>query len=84
MNVTILLYYLTLESYMMSKLKEILNGWSNVIWSSPEVEKLAMDRALICSDCFYNTNNTCSQCGCPLIAKTRSEYSKCPMGKWNK
>ncbi len=68
----------------MSKFKEILSGWANVVWSSPEVEKIAMDRVLVCSDCFYNTNNTCSQCGCPLIAKTRSEYSKCPMGKWEK
>lgn len=66
----------------MSKLKEILNGWTNVIWEKPEVEKMAMDRAIICADCIYNVNNTCSQCGCLLIAKTRSEYSKCPMNKW--
>lgn len=66
----------------MSKLKEILSGWSNVIWENPRIEKIAMDRAVICSECIYNVQNKCSQCSCPLIAKTRSEYSKCPMNKW--
>lgn len=68
----------------MSKLKEILNGWSNVVWPNPKVEKLAMDRALICAECPSNKDNICGECGCPLIAKTRSEYSTCPLGKWSK
>ena len=68
----------------MSKLKEILNGWTNVIWEKPEVEKIAMDRAIVCSTCDKNVNNTCKSCGCFLIAKTRSEYSTCPEGKWIK
>lgn len=68
----------------MSKLKEILNGWTNVIWEKPEVEKMAMDRAIVCSTCDKNVNNICNSCGCPLIAKTRSEYSTCPEGKWIK
>lgn len=68
----------------MSKLQDIIQGWVNVIWENPRIEKIAMDRAVVCSDCFYNVNNTCTSCGCPLIAKTRSEYSKCPMGKWEK
>lgn len=66
----------------MSKLLNIIDGWKNVIWENPRIEKLAMDRAVICGDCFYNVNNTCTRCGCPLVAKTRSEYSKCPMSKW--
>ena len=66
----------------MSKLKEILEGWKNVIWENPRIEKLAMDRAIICGDCSYNINNTCKLCGCPLLSKTRSEYSKCPKGLW--
>lgn len=68
----------------MSKFQEIISGWKNVLWSSPEVEKLAMDRALVCGDCIYNVHNVCSKCSCPLVAKTRSEYSKCPMNKWEK
>jgi rRNA maturation endonuclease Nob1 len=66
----------------MSKLQEILNGWKNVIWEKSEIEKLAMNRAVICSSCDKNVDNVCQSCGCPLIAKTRSEYSKCPEGKW--
>jgi len=66
----------------MSKLQEILSGWKNVIWEKPEIEKIAMDRALICSYCDKNVNSVCQSCGCPLVAKTRSEYSKCPEGKW--
>ncbi len=66
----------------MSKLKEILNGWHNLVWSNPKVEKLAMDRAVICSECPSNVSNICKECGCPLPAKTRSEYSKCPLSKW--
>ena len=66
----------------MSKFKEITNGFKNLIWENPRVEKIAMDRAVICSDCIYNVQNKCSQCGCFLQAKIRSEYSKCPMLKW--
>jgi hypothetical protein len=68
----------------MGKLSEIIDGFKNLVWENPRIEKIAMDRAVICSDCIYNVQNTCSQCGCFLIAKTRSEYSKCPMNKWNK
>ncbi len=66
----------------MSKFKEIINGWSNVIWEKPEVEKIAMDRAVICGNCPENINNVCNICKCPLISKTRSEYSRCPNGLW--
>ena len=66
----------------MNKLQEILNGWKNVIWEDPKIEDLAFKRAIICSDCDKNVNNTCSVCGCPLLAKTRSEFSKCPESKW--
>lgn len=68
----------------MNKFKEIINGWSNVIWEKPEVEKMAMDRALVCSTCLSNVDNKCKECGCFLVAKTRSEYSKCPLSKWSK
>lgn len=79
----------------MSKLKNILNGWSNYVFQSPEIEKLAKDRAVHCSTCPLNVNNTCSKkttvlhdntltsgCGCPLAGLLRSEESKCVLGKW--
>lgn len=66
------------------KLGEIYSGWANLIFPNKEVEELAKQRAEHCSRCEHNVNNTCSLCGCPLAAKTRStkETNKCPIGKW--
>lgn len=64
------------------KAQEIYDGWKNDLFRTPEIEAMAKARAEICSTCFYNINNTCSQCGCPLSKKTRSETSECPMKKW--
>lgn len=70
----------------MSKFQEIINGYKNLIWENPEIEKLAHDRALICAECDININNFCNTekggCGCFIPAKCHSEYSKCPKGKW--
>jgi hypothetical protein len=70
----------------MSKLKDIIQGWSNVIWENPEIEALALERATVCSTCPTNINNVCSSsmggCGCPIIAATRAPYKKCPKGRW--
>lgn len=35
----------------MSKIGNILNGWKNYIWDSPEIEALAIKRAAHCSNC---------------------------------
>lgn len=67
---------------------EIYNGWKNVIFSSPEIEKMAKERAKICVECIINdkpgmrNNKTCRICGCFIPAKVRSEKSKCPLKKW--
>lgn len=79
----------------MSKLKEILNGWTNYVFQTPEIEKLAKDRAVHCSTCPINSGNTCSKrvtvihnnkpvsgCGCPLPGLLRSKNSTCKLGKW--
>lgn len=66
----------------MGKLEEIVSGWTNVLFTDPEVEKEALRRAKICAPCEFNKNNKCSACGCPLVAKTRSTNSKCPKDKW--
>ena len=70
----------------MSKLGLILNGWKNVVWENPRIEKLAESRAKICAECHINVDGYCNTqlggCGCPLIAKLRSEFDKCPQGKW--
>lgn len=66
----------------MGKLSEILDGFKNLIWENPRIEKIAMDRAVVCGTCDKNVNNICQSCGCVLMAKIRSEFSKCPESKW--
>ncbi len=70
------------ENYK-NKLKEIIDGWVNVAFPNPTAERLHRNRALICSQCKFNIKNVCKKCGCPLIAKTRSAKSTCPLKKWN-
>ena len=65
-----------------SKMSEILSGWKNVVFPNEHVEQIAKARAKICSTCEHNVNNRCKKCGCPLIAKTRSMESHCPLKKW--
>jgi hypothetical protein len=75
--------------------KEIINGWKNTVLKDPEVEKLAEVRLAICKECPKQSDNArkngyksarldvhCTECSCPLIAKTRSTLSKCPLNKW--
>ena len=65
------------------KLKEIMYVWLNVAFPNQTAERLHIIRALICSQCEFNIKNVCKKCGCPLIAKTRSVKSTCPLKKWN-
>ncbi len=70
-----------------SKLKQIVTGWANVAFKNKTIEKIAKIRADECSKCEHHELNkikipTCGKCGCPLIAKTRSSGSSCPIGKW--
>ena len=65
-----------------AKVSEIFNGWKNVVFPNEHVEKIAKARASICGDCEYNVRSRCTKCGCPLIAKTRSMQSHCPLKKW--
>lgn len=65
-----------------SKVNEIFNGWKNVVFKNPQVEKIAKARAEICASCKFNIRSRCSKCGCPLIAKTRSMQSHCPLKLW--
>ena len=66
----------------MSKLSQIIEGWSNHIFDNPEVKKLAEARANICATCPENKSNICNKCGCYLPAKTKSPQATCPIEKW--
>lgn len=69
---------------MDNKLSAIVEGWKNFIFHDPEIEKIALERAKICSTCDENTFNICNLCGCVLSAKVRTtkESAKCPLKKW--
>lgn len=62
--------------------QQIGNGWKNVVFRNSEVEELAASRALICNRCKHKDRNKCGLCGCPLIAKQRSEKASCPIRRW--
>ena len=67
-------------------LKEIVSGWMNVIVKTDEVEQASIKRMKICDSCPSKTKqlgiDVCDECSCPLIAKTRSMESRCPLNKW--
>lgn len=74
----------------MSKPGEIAEGWMNVIFRKHEIERISQTRMNICNTCehhskFHDTIRIdvhCTKCGCPLVSKTRSTQSECPIGKW--
>ena len=42
------------------KFREIVEGWKNDAFPTPEILAWAEPRAKICADCPLNINNTCS------------------------
>lgn len=66
----------------MGSLKSIIDGWKNLVWSSPEMEDLAKARANICSLCEENKSGICMKCNCVLSAKVRSITETCPKSLW--
>lgn len=67
-------------------IKLIIQGWINVILdivSDLKYKKYFDHRYNICKICEKNKSGICSVCKCVLKAKTKSENSACPMGKWD-
>lgn len=78
-------------------INKILSGWKNYLNKSEVTEAVAKERAALCASCpharqgklltFVKDNLKevegayCSQCGCPLSAKIRSN-DICPVKKW--
>lgn len=71
----------SVDNSVPGKLKSILTGWKNIVWSSPQVKEIARKRAEICSLCEKNVKNICLDCGCFLPAKARSLDEHCH--KWD-
>lgn len=71
---------------MKINLGEIFEGWKNLIFEDPEVEKVALPRLEICAKCPIRTNGICDStkggCGCVTTAKARCLTCKCPKNKW--
>lgn len=79
----------------MGNISEILEGWRNHIAPPEKLKELititSEERLSICIGCeFNNTPNKiklfsrCKSCGCPLIQKSKSLQSECPMAKWSR
>lgn len=71
-----------------NKFNEIVSGWKNFLFKNEAAEELAKKRLEICVS-NHNQNekcltdrNFCTNCGCFIPAKVRSEKSHCPKGKW--
>lgn len=75
---------------MALKIKEILEGWKNLVWEDPEVEAIAKKRIETCAECNSRSNypqevnlmSRCLACGCVIEAKTRCKGCTCPLNKW--
>jgi Na+-translocating ferredoxin:NAD+ oxidoreductase RNF subunit RnfB len=81
-----------------SLIQSILTGWVNVFFETPEVKAMAEARAVHCGECVNAgpglvaemiddeirevVGLVCTKCNCPLSAKIRSPYEKCPIGLW--
>jgi hypothetical protein len=68
-----------------TKFERIVEGWGNLAFKNPEIEKLATERAKICAVCLQNVNEWCQICGaikCYIPAKVRSRTEICKGGLW--
>lgn len=81
----------------MSKLSEIFEGWKNHIsppsYLEQQITQVSAERMEICKACPLSSMNNpdanpfrfddhCTKCGCPLVTKTKSLSSSCPIEKW--
>jgi hypothetical protein len=76
----------------MSQIKQIAEGWKNVIFKKDDVEQVATVRLDICNNCEWHSKNSkaklkrpddhCTKCGCPLMSKTRCMSCSCPDDRW--
>ena len=78
-------------------IKHIYEGWRNHLLPPGAMKelitKVSDERLEICRACPFHSSNKvgyetmridehCTKCGCPLIAKTKSLSSSCPVNKW--
>lgn len=66
----------------MSKLKNIINGYKNLIIRDETMHPLYLSRLEICKTCPNNISGICKLCGCIIAAKARSPEEDCPGNYW--
>lgn len=62
-------------------LVNMLQGWGNLVVPSAARTEESKRRFKICDTCEFRKGIICGECGCVLVAKTRSD-SQCPKNKW--
>ena len=82
----------------MSKLNQIVEGWTNNLTPQAFLDKQVIDvsasRMSICNVCEEHSSNKkdyitmridahCTDCGCTLSAKTKCLSCECPSKKWS-
>jgi len=73
-----------------NKIKQIADGIKNSVIKREEIESLAEKRYAVCKTCPLSSMiakpnskvEHCTECGCVLRFKTRSENAECPKGYW--
>ncbi len=76
---------------MKNKIKEIGEGYLNLVIKDDVVEQVSALRMKVCGECIHISTKHktirpdvhCTICKCPLAAKTRSMGSECPEGFWS-
>ena len=68
------------------KIRDVLEGWFNMLFRRRYMAELARARLTECNGCEFKKlkTNTCGICGCFLPAKARVFRQKCPEGKWER
>lgn len=72
-------------SHLINKSKNIVEGYTNLIFKNEIVEAYALQRSFICTECKeLNKLGFCNKCGCYIAAKIRAPEEQCPKGYWKK
>lgn len=77
----------------MGEINNILEGWRNHLFPPSKLKdfitETSNNRLSICAGCDHNSTpgiikaySRCKSCGCPLLQKSKSLNSKCPLDKW--
>ncbi len=82
----------------MINIADIIEGWRNSLFPPAhlreQIEKVSEERLAICEGCEINSKNApshtwvtdlyehCTECGCPLVAKSKCLSCECGHKKW--